>query len=60
MVIGHWSLVIGHRSLVIGHWSSDIGHRASVIGHWSLVIGQAQRSPSNQELKLLQQRQILP
>lgn len=37
-----------------------IGHRSSVIGHWSLVIGQVERSPSHQELKLLQQRQILP
>lgn len=35
--------------MVIGHWSLDIGH-------WSLDIGQAERSPSHQELKLLQQR----
>jgi hypothetical protein len=29
-----------------------------VIGHWSLDIGQAERSPSHQELRLLQQRKI--
>ena len=33
-----------------------IGHRSSVIGHRASVIGQAQRSASNQELRLLQQR----
>ena len=27
-----------------------------VIGHWVLDIGQAERSPSNQELRLLQEQ----
>jgi hypothetical protein len=37
-----------------------IGHSALDIGHWALGIGQAERDPSNQELRLLQQRQIPP
>ncbi|MFP4121485.1 MAG: POTRA domain-containing protein [Coleofasciculus sp.] len=35
--ICHWSLVIGHLSLVICHWSLVIGHLSLVIGHWSFV-----------------------
>ncbi|MEQ8467234.1 hypothetical protein [Coleofasciculus sp. E1-EBD-02] len=36
--IDHWSLVIGHLSLVIGHWSFVIRYLSLVIGHWSFVI----------------------
>ncbi|WP_414516457.1 hypothetical protein [Nostoc sp. PCC 9305] len=44
----------------IRYWALGIRYWALGIGHWALDIGQAERSPNHQELKLLQQRQILP